>query len=222
MKLYGSLMSPYARKVRILLGEKGMACAFEVMNVMDPDCPVVQHNPLGKLPALLLDNGTALYDSRVIVEFLDAISTGDRLIPTDPYERSQVRKLEALADGVVDAGSLLRSETQRGAALWNEAARLRQTGKIERGIESIAQIVAEQSWSCLSRLTLADIAIGCALGWISFRFPDLNWRANHAALAQYFDRLSMRPAFAGTTPADNPALALRQTILLPLIADVSI
>lgn len=113
MKLLGSAASPYTRKVRIVLAEKKIDCDFEIADVNPPENPVNAHNPLGKVPTLMLDDGTALFDSRVIVEFLDAVSPLSRLIPEENRDRVAVRRWEALADGLLDAGLLIRYESLR-------------------------------------------------------------------------------------------------------------
>jgi glutathione S-transferase len=116
MKLLASLASPYTRKVRIVLAEKKIECDMELVDVFPVENVVNAHNPLGKIPTLILDDGTPLYDSRVIVEFLDGKSPISRLIPEDMRERVAVRRWEALADGVLDAGLLVRYETMRSRA----------------------------------------------------------------------------------------------------------
>src|SRR5919106_3515232 len=113
MKLLSSLASPYTRKVRIVLAEKKIECDLEPVDVQPVENPVNSHNPLGKIPTLVLDDGTALYDSRVIVEFLDSVSPISRLIPDDMRKRVAVRRWESLADGVLDAGLLVRYESMR-------------------------------------------------------------------------------------------------------------
>ena len=117
MKLLSAPASPYSRKVRIVLAEKRIDCDIERVDVQPQDNPVNTRNPLGKIPTLLLDDGTAVYDSRVIVEFLDNMTANSRLIPQGNRERIAVRRWEALADGVLDAGVAVRLENQREAKL---------------------------------------------------------------------------------------------------------
>jgi glutathione S-transferase len=200
MKLLVSLLSPYGRKVRIVLAEKRIECAIEQVDVLGEDSPVNAVNPLGKVPTLVLDDNVALYDSRVIVEFLDAASPISRLIPEDHRERVAVRRWEALADGVLDAGILLRQETLRPKNEQSPAWIKRQLGKAERGLASMAEELADGVWCHNERYTLADIALGCCLGWLEFRHPAIRWRAQHANLARHLDKLSARPAFAETAP----------------------
>jgi glutathione S-transferase len=200
MKLLVSLLSPYGRKVRIVLAEKRVECELELVDVAPADSPVNAFNPLGKIPTLLLDDGSALYDSRVIVDFLDAVSPIGRLIPKDNRERVAILRWEALADGVLDAGVLLRQETQRPKKEQSAAWIKRQRGKVERGVAEMARDLADRDWCDCERFTLADISLGCCLGWLAFRHPDLDWRGKYANLARHYDKLSLRPSFAETAP----------------------
>src|SRR5215813_14208904 len=154
MKLLGSFASPYTRKVRVVLAEKKIDCDFEKVDVNPPDNPVNAHNPLGKVPTLMLDDGTALFDSRVIVEFLDNVSPLARLIPDDNRERVAVRRWEALADGSLDAGLLIRYESLRPkkeqSAAWSE----KQLGKLRRGLNMIALELGDRGWCHGDRYSL--------------------------------------------------------------------
>lgn len=200
MKLLGSVPSPFTRKVRIVLAEKRVECTFESVEVMAADSPVPRHNPLGKIPVLVLDDGATLYDSRVIAEFLDTVSPMGRLIPEESRGRIAVRRWEALADGVVDAGILIRYEQAREKKLQSKAWIERQTAKLERGLEQMAEDLGDKPWCQGNGYTLADIASGCALGWLALRFAKIDWRGNHPNLARHFDKLSERPSFADTVP----------------------
>lgn len=200
MKLLGSVPSPFTRKVRIVLAEKRVECAFEVVDVMAADSPVPGHNPLGKIPVLLLDDGASLYDSRVIAEFLDTVSPIGRLIPEESRGRIAVRRWEALSDGTIDAGILIRYEQAREAKLQSTAWITRQTGKLERGLAEMARELGDKPWCHGNGFTLADVAFGCTLGWLTFRFPAIDWRGTYPNLAKHFDKLSERPAFADTVP----------------------
>jgi glutathione S-transferase len=201
MKLIASLASPYARKVRIVLNEKRMECELELVDVTQSDNAAIAHNPLGKIPVLLLDDGTPLFDSRVIVEFLDNISPISRLIPDDNRERIAVRRWEALADGVLDAAVLVRLEGLRPAKEQSKTWIARQLGKAERGLEQMANELGERSWCHNHKYSLADIAVGCCLGWLEFRKPgNIDWRSKHPRLARHFTKLSKRAAFAATAP----------------------
>ena len=201
MKLLGSVPSPYTRKVRIVLAEKKIDCDFEIVDVNPPENPVNAHNPLGKVPAVLLDDGTALYDSRVIVEFLDNVSPISRLIPDDNRERVAVRRWEALADGALDAGLLIRYESLRPKKERNQAWAEKQSGKLKRGLAAIAAELGDRPWCHGDRYSLADIAVGCCLGWVDFRKPGgIEWRGEYANLVRFYDKLMERPAFAETAP----------------------
>jgi glutathione S-transferase len=201
MKLLGSVPSPYTRKVRVVLAEKKIECEFEVADVNPPENPVNALNPLGKVPTLMLDDGTALFDSRVIVEFLDAVSPLSRLIPEENRERVAVRRWEALADGALDAGLLIRYESLRPkkeqSAAWSD----KQLGKLKRGLAMIAAELGDKAWCHGDRYSLADIAVGCCLGWVEFRKPgNVDWRAEYPNLDRFYGKLMERPAFADTAP----------------------
>ena len=201
MKLLGSVPSPYTRKVRIVLAEKKIDCDFEAVDVNPPENPVNAHNPLGKVPALVLDDGTALFDSRVIVEFLDSVSPIARLIPDDNRERVAVRRWEALADGSLDAGLLIRYESLRPKKEQSAAWTGKQLGKLKRGLATIAAELGDKPFCHGERYTLADIAVGCCLGWVEFRKPGgIEWRGEYPNLKRFYDKLMERPAFADTAP----------------------
>jgi glutathione S-transferase len=201
MKLLASLASPYTRKVRIVLAEKKIDCDLELVDVQPVDNPVNPHNPLGKIPTLVLDDGSSLYDSRVIVEFLDAVSPISRLIPDDMRERVAVRRWEALADGVLDAGILVRSEAQRARAERSKAWGDKQLARMKRAMAQMAAELGERPWCHNDKYSLADIAVGCCLGWLDFRKPgDVDWLAEYPNLAGHYAKLMERPAFAETIP----------------------
>jgi glutathione S-transferase len=201
MKLLASLASPYTRKVRVVLAEKRIECELEMVDVQPIDNPVNRHNPLGKIPTLVLDDGTALYDSRVIVEFLDNVSPISRLIPEDNRERVQVRRWEALADGVVDAGILVRQEGLRDKQEQSKAWQDRQLTRMQRGMAQLAAELDGRNWCHGDRYSLADIALGCCAGWLDFRKPGgVDWLAEYPALARHQQKLMERPAFADTVP----------------------
>jgi glutathione S-transferase len=202
MKLLSSPASPYTRKVRIVLTEKKIECELETVDVAPAENPVNAHNPLGKIPTLLLDDGSALYDSRVIVEFLDGKSPISRLIPEELRDRVAVRRWEALADGVLDAGLLVRYEAMRDAKEQSKAWTDKQLGRIKRGMALMSADLGERPWCHAERYSLADIALGCCLGWLNFRKPGgIDWLAEYPALAKHYEKLMARPAFADTVPA---------------------
>jgi glutathione S-transferase len=201
MKLLASLASPYTRKVRIVLAEKKVECDMELVDVFPVDNPVNPHNPLGKIPTLLLDDGMALYDSRVIVEFLDGKSPISRLIPEDLRDRVAVRRWEALADGVLDAGLLVRYESLRDQKERSRAWTDKQLSRIKRGMAQMSAELAERPWCHAERYSLADIAVGCCLGWLDFRKPgELDWLAEYPVLASHYEKLMARASFADTIP----------------------
>ena len=202
MKLIGSLASPFARKVRIVLAEKKIEYELELDNPWKADAVTPKFNPLGKVPVLVLDDGTALFDSRVIAAFLDSASPLSRLIPADTRERVDVRRWEALADGVLDAGIAARLENQREAKTRNAAWIDRQMGKVNSGLAAMEAALGEKPWCSGSGYTLADIAAGVCLGWLDFRYPKMDWRADHASLARHFAKLSERASFAETIPSE--------------------
>ncbi len=201
MKLLASLTSPYTRKVRVVLAEKKIECELELVDVQPVENAVNAHNPLGRIPTLVLDDGNALYDSRVIVEFLDAVSPLGRLIPDETRDRVAVRRWEALADGVLDAGVPLRHELLREKKERSKAFVEKQLARVHRGAAAMAKELESRTWCHNDRYSLADIAVGCCTGWLDFRKPaDVDWHAEYPALAKHYKKLMERPAFADTAP----------------------
>lgn len=200
MKLIGSLTSPYVRKVRLVLAEKKIDCEFAIDSPWTPDTAVPNLNPLGKIPVLLLDDGTALYDSRVIVEYLDGTAPNNRLIPAAGRDRILVKRWEALADGVCDAAAAAFLEGKREGPTRSEEWVARQRGKIVAGVRQMAQDLGEAPWCHGTGLTLADLALGAALGYLEFRFADIDWPQGYPALAAHYRKLMTRPGFAETVP----------------------
>lgn len=208
MRLLGSLTSPYVRKARVVLAEKKIEYSFELDNPWDEKSRVADANPLGKVPVLVLDDDSALFDSRVIVEFLDSVSPISRLIPSDNREKIEVKRWEALADGVLDAAVTVVLERRRPAKQKSEVAIRRQMDKIERGVAVMARDLADKPWCTGNALTLADIACGVALGYLDFRHGSFDWRVLHANLAKLSAKLAERPSFAETAPHEaQPAVA---------------
>jgi len=202
MKLIGSLASPYTRKVRIVLAEKKIDYDFEVDNPWKADAQAAKLNPLGKVPVLLLDDGRTLFDSRVIVGFLDNASPISRLVPAENRERVEARRWEALADGVLDAGVLARIENQREAKLRNAPWIERQMGKVRAGLAAMDSELGDKAWCVGNGYTLADIALGVCLGWLDFRYPKMDWKKDQANLARAFAKLSERQSFSDTLPKE--------------------
>jgi glutathione S-transferase len=202
MKLIGSLTSPYTRKARVVAAEKRIEYAWEAESPWPADTTVPESNPLGKVPVLVLDDGTALYDSRVICEFLDSASPLARLIPADGRERIEVRRWEALADGVLDAGVLWRLENARPANERSPSWIERQRGKVERGLDAMESQVGSRAFCTGANFSLADVAVGCCVGWLDFRFPQLEWRKGRPNLARLAAKLLERSSFAETVPRE--------------------
>ena len=201
MKLIGSIASPYVRKVRIVMAEKKLDYAFVIDDVWSADTTIMQSNPLGKVPCLVMEDGGAMFDSRVIVEYLDTLTPVGKLIPPNGRERAEVKCWEALADGVLDAGVLVRLEkNQRPAAQQSPAWIDRQMNKVTAGLNAMSTGLGEKPFCAGIHYTLADVAAGCTLGWLSFRFPEIDWRTDHPNLAKLFDKLSERASFKDTVP----------------------
>ena len=202
MKLIGSLTSPYVRKVRIVMAEKKLD--FQLL-LEDPwgTEEVLKSNPLGKVPCLVMEGGEAVFDSRVIVEYLDTLSPVGKLIPASGRERVEVRTWEALSDGVLDAAVSARMEqvwTGRSELQRSQAWVDRQMSRIDTALTAMAKGLGDKAFCMGVHLTLADIAVGCALGYLDFRFPAIAWREQHANLARLADKLSARPSFNDTRP----------------------
>ncbi len=202
MKLIGSLTSPYVRKVRVVMAEKKLDYQHELEDVWASD-KIMTANPLGKVPCLVLPGGEAIFDSRVIVEYLDTRSPVSRLIPEGSRERIEVRTWEALADGTIDAAILARLEQTwpgRSAEQRSDAWVRRQLHKVDASIDAISTGLGDKPWCSGIHLSLADIAVGCALGYLSFRFAQIDWRGRHANLARLADKLDARASFIDTLP----------------------
>lgn len=204
MKLIGAVTSPYARKVRIVMSEKKLDFQFVAEDVWSATSTISESNPLGKVPCLVMEGGEALFDSRVIVEYIDTLSPVGKLIPSMGRERAEVKTWEALADGVLDAAILARLEATwagRSAEQRSQAWIDRQMGKITTSIKAISQGLGDKAYCAGVHFSLADIAVGCVLGYLDFRFPQINWRADHPNLAKLYDKLALRQSFIDTKPA---------------------
>ena len=202
MKLIGSLTSPFVRKVRVVLAEKKIECDFEIDSPWTSDTKVPSLNPLGKIPVLILDEGMSLFDSRVICEYLDNVAPNNKLMPAPNRERTEVKRWEALADGICDAAALAFLEKKRTAAKQDKNWISRQEEKIFGGLEYMSKLLGENAWCMGTHFSMADIAVGCALGYLAFRFPDIDWRSKHLNLVRLHDKLMLRPAFAETVPRE--------------------
>jgi glutathione S-transferase len=202
MKLIGALTSPYVRKVRIVMAEKRLEYQLELEDVWNRDT-IMKSNPLGKVPCLVMEGGEAVFDSRVIVEYVDTLSPVGKLIPDRGRERTEVRTWEALADGVSDAAILARleqtwagrSEAQRSAA-WVS----RQMDKVHASLAAMSQGLGDKPFCSGTHFSLADIAVGCALGYLDFRFADIDWRSQYPNLERLEAKLAQRQSFIDTLP----------------------
>lgn len=202
MKLIGSLTSPYVRKVRIVFNEKKVDVDLELENVWASDTKIGATNPLGKVPCLISDDGDAIYDSRVIAEYADGLSPVSKLIPADNRERAAVKTWEALADGIMEAGILARLErTLRPVEQQSQTWYDRQMGKIDAALREMSEQLGENAWCHGNQMTLADIAVGCALGYLLFRFPEVKWQAQYSNLDRLYQKLLQRPSFMETIPS---------------------
>ena len=202
MKLLHSPTSPFVRKVRIVAAEKKLELELEVADPWKPNPDLARANPLGKVPALIMDDGTSLFDSRVIVEYLDGVSPVHRLIPDTSRDRIAVKRWEAVADGLCDAGILARLEAGRPDQNESSAKQIvRQRDKISACVDEMARELGDREFCVGNALSLADIATGCALGYLKFRYPDITWETAHPSLARLFKKLSARPSFKATEPA---------------------
>ena len=204
MKLIGATTSPYVRKVRIVMAEKKLDYQFVQENVWADDTHISASNPLGKVPCLVMEGGEAVFDSRVIVEYLDTLSPVGKLIPSTGRERAEVKTWEALADGLLDAAILVRLENTFEGRKPSERSQAwidRQMDKVHASLKAMAQGLGDKPFCSGIHLSLSDIAVGCALGWLEFRFPDIGWRAEYPNLAKLMDKLAQRASFADTKPA---------------------
>jgi glutathione S-transferase len=203
MKLIGSITSPYVRKVRIVMAEKKLDYQLVTEDVWAADTSIGASNPLGKVPCLVMEGGEALFDSRVIVEYVDTLSPVGKLIPDRGRERAEVKTWEALADGLLDAAILARLEASWSGRKEGERSQAwidRQIKKIDDSLIAMNRALAERSHCVGIHLSLADIAVGVAVSYLDFRFPNIHWRQAHPNLAALSERLALRPSFKDSLP----------------------
>lgn len=207
MKLLYTINSPYARKVRIVAAEKHIEVTLEEVVLSAPDCPVKQHNPLGKVPVLVLPDGDSLYDSRVIVEYLDNRTPLAHLIPQDLNAKVKVRRWEALADGVCDAAVATILEQRKSAEQQDAAFIERQMSKVTSGLKVLnedlgkSEGVGKSNWCVNGTFSLADVAVGCTLGYLKLRFGGvINLAAEYPNLERLQLALLKRPSFKDSMP----------------------
>jgi glutathione S-transferase len=203
MKLIGSLTSPYVCKVRIVLAEKKLDYQFVTEEVWSADTRIHESNPLGKVPCLIMEGHEAVFDSRVIVEYLDTLSPVGKLIPAGGRERAEVKTWEALADGVMDAAILARMEAIWAGRAEGERSQAwieRQLGKIDHALRAMSRGLGDKAFCSGIHMSLSDIAVGCALGYLDFRFPQIDWRGPYPNLERLFDKLMQRQSFIDCIP----------------------
>ena len=200
MKLISSLTSPYGRKVRIVLLEKKIPFKLQVENPWLPDSTIGEVNPLGKVPVLVLEDGISVFDSRVIVEYLDMLSPVAHLIPSDAKSRMMVRGVEALADGITDAAVSIVLERKRADDKQDLDWITLEEKALYRGLVALSDALGDKTLYLGSTMTLADIATGCMLGYLDLRFPQINWREMHPNLADLAGKLAERRSFNDTIP----------------------
>lgn len=200
MKLISATPSPYARKVRIALAEK--AIPFELITEVpwNSDTSLPLHNPLEKLPVLILDDGSTVYESSYILEWLERKYPVPALMPRDDDGWLAARRCLVLADGVCDAFLLVFFERQRMQQCQSAPWIARQMRKIDGGLAEMARVVGERAHPVAERFTLADVGFGYVLGYFDVRFPELDWRGRHPNLERYFDALAERASFRSTLP----------------------
>jgi glutathione S-transferase len=201
MKLLHSNTSPYARKVRVVAAEKKIELELVTADPWTLNPALEKANPLGKVPALLLDDGSSLFDSRVIVEYLDGSSPVHRLIPEALKQRIAVKRWEAIADGLQDAAIIARLENARPDKNDSSEKQIaRQRNKIAAALAEMSKELGESDFCVGNSLTLADVALGCATGYLLLRYPDITWEAAYPNLARHYKKMCLRPSFQTTDP----------------------
>jgi len=200
MKLIIARPSPYARKVRVALLEKSCTCEIVIDNPWLSETRIAEANPLGKVPALLLDDGRVVHDSKVIIEYLETLGMPPALIPNEPQQRVAHRQIEAIADGVCDAVVLIVLEGMRPADARSDAWLTRQRKKVIEGVAELERFLGGKEWFTVGGFGLAEIATICALDYIDFRYPDFQWRSHAPGLIGLYERLATRSSFASTKP----------------------
>lgn len=203
MKLIGSHTSPFVRKVRIVLAEKKIDYEFVIDSPWLAETRVADLNPLGKIPVLLLDDETPLFDSRVIVEYLDNMAPNNKLLPATNRERTEVKRWESVGDGICDAAASAFLEAKRPKKEQSASWISRQNDKVTRSLEYLSEQLGDKTVCCGLHFSLADVATVSALGYLAFRFPEIRWEENHPNLAKLYQKMMQRPAFADTVPFDS-------------------
>jgi glutathione S-transferase len=199
MKLVGSKTSPYVRKVRVILAERALKFDFVEESAWSAGTTVPRYNPLNKVPALVLDDGSSIHDSAVITEYLDAIS-GGHFIPSEPVARAKARTFESLGDGIADAGITFFLERKREAPRQDPGWMKRQMDKVDAGIVALSEALGKGPFLGGGQPNVGDIACACALFWVEFRMPEIPWRDENANLKAWAERMESRPSFQETRP----------------------
>lgn len=199
MKLVGSYTSPFVRKISILLLEKGIAFEFVNEQPYNAENGVAQFNPLGKVPALVTDDGECWFDSPIIAQYIEQLGVAPEMVPHDPLAALKVRQLEALADGIMDAGLTSVRELARPAAQQSEAEVLRQRQKISRSLDALESYLGDGTLKT-DTLNLATIAIACAISYLNFRRIAPGWCVDRPNLVKLVETLFLRESFARTEP----------------------
>jgi len=200
MKLIGSLASPFVRKARIAFLEKKIDIELALEDVWSPESTLQSLNPVGKVPTLVLDDGSVFYDSSVIVEYADTLSPVGHLIPSSGKERAIVKTWEALADGILEAAVLTRLERTWGPRGQNISQEWinRQLSKISVGLKTISDNLGSNTWCYNNQFGLADIAVGTVCGYLLFSFPEIKWQDEFPNLSAFYEKLSQRQSFKDT------------------------
>lgn len=199
MKLLGTNTSPYVRKVRLVLLEKNIPHTYLVDPPREPGSRVARANPLGRIPALILDDETCVFDSPVIAEYADTLNDTPILIPrSNALERMRVKRWEALADGIMDSAVVVRNETLRPADRQDAGTLTRHNAAISRALAHAAKLLGEREWCEGATITLADLALVSALIYLSLRQAERDWRGAHPNLAAWFARVSERASVRAT------------------------
>ena len=199
MKLIGSYTSPFVRKISILLLEKGIEFEFVNEQPYNAENGVAQYNPLGKVPALVTDEGDYWFDSPIIAEYIELLGVAPAMLPADPKAALAMKQIEALADGIMDAGLVAVRELARPPAQQSEAECLRQREKISRSLDALETHLKEGTFST-DTLNLATIAIACAIGYLNFRRVSPGWCVDRPLLVKLAETLFQRESFARTEP----------------------
>ncbi len=200
LKLISATPSPYARKIRIALAEKGLACELVTEVPWDKTTATPKYNPLEKLPILILDDGSSIYESSFILQYLEWKHPETSLLPADTDGKIAARRFEVLCDGICDAFVLLFFERKRPEPNQSKEWMDRQRRKIDGGVREMARLVGDRHFAVGDRFSLGDIAVGTALGYLTVRFPEYEWRAAHPLLAAFCSRLEARPSFMSSVP----------------------